>query len=342
MIGNLDEASRNRIMGHVQGGTFAKYISVVDDTQSIFMGTPVRKSLLSLATHASLTRDPSAPQDATPAQKRAIELEPKMAQIKSECEALRNDLFMEYGVLKKARESSDKRYDEFESLQNKIKSRRYRLCKQAKAETREEFFRQIGNRIIESNHLGEQVQFTPDTRHIQPERMTLANLEFKNRDVNEIDHTILIEDRIRSLELRLELHKLHIPSGLKAHIRFNENTSVSVSCKESEKDNSEREQEIKAKNKGGDNNNRGKKGKPRKRREILRCPVCLGRTDLLPAARTYRFSRKDALIRHFKTHRLPIFFGKPGRQCDVPGCVAFSASLPGYQLHLSKHHNISL
>lgn len=331
-------------MGHVQGGTFAKYVSVMDDTQSIFMGTPARKSLLSLATHASLTRDPSAPQDATPAQRKAIELDPGIVQLKGECEALRRDLVMEYGMLKNAKESSDKRFYEFQSLQNQIKSKRYRLCKQAKAKVREEFFRQVGNSIIESNHLGEQVQFTPDTNHIQPERITLANLEFKNRDVNEIDDAVLIEDRIRSLELRLELNRLHMPSGLKAHIRFNENTSAGDSFNKSEEENSVRPQEIKAEHKKERSFEQAKekKAKQRSTRPILRCPICLGRTELHPAARTFTFSRRDALARHFKSHRLPIFFDKPGRQCDIPGCVDYSASLPRYQLHLSKCHNISL
>lgn len=43
-----------------------------------------------------------------------------------------------------------------------------------------------------------------------------------------------LKDRIRSLELRLELHRLYVPSGLEAHIRFSETTKDVVSCKESE------------------------------------------------------------------------------------------------------------
>ncbi|KAJ5663896.1 FluG domain protein [Penicillium longicatenatum] len=37
----------------------------------------------------------------------------------------------------------------------------------------------------------------------------------RNRDVNEIDDDQLIEDRILSLDLRLELNKLRVPSGLR-------------------------------------------------------------------------------------------------------------------------------
>ncbi|KAJ5084902.1 hypothetical protein NUU61_009481 [Penicillium alfredii] len=312
---HLDEHSRNRIMGHTQGKTFANYISVMDDTQSIFMETPARKSLLSLATHASITRDPSAPQCPSPAQKDSVELDTKTIEWKNECKTLRTDLIIEYGQLKTAKESGDKRSGELQKLQNKIKSRRKKLCDSAKSNARADFFRQVGNRIIESNHLGEQIKFTSDTGRIQPERITLANLEFQNRDADKIDDDELTQNRIRSLELRLELHRLHVPSGLKAHIRFNETTSKVTSRKESE--------DIKPK-------------------QILQCPVCLGRAELHPAAREFCYARKDALQRHFKTHELPMFFDKPGRVCDIPGCIYFSVSLPGYQSHLAQCHSIFL
>jgi hypothetical protein len=74
----------------------------MDDTQSIFMETPSRKSLLSLATHASIARDPSAPQKATPAQKESIELDAKLVEWKQESQRLRADLIMEFGQLKDA------------------------------------------------------------------------------------------------------------------------------------------------------------------------------------------------------------------------------------------------
>jgi hypothetical protein len=302
-------------MGHIQGGTFANYISIMDDTQSIFMETPSRKSLLSLATHASITRDPSAPQQATPAQKATVELDLKLVEWKKECQRLRGDLIMEHGRLKAARKSGDKRSSELQKLQDKVKSRRKKLCDSAKNDARAEFFRQIGNRIIESNHLGEQIKFTPDDSRIQPERIALANLEFQNRDVDKINMALLIKDRIRSLDLRLELNRLHVPRGLKAHIRFKE-TNIKIASREG----SEETQPE----------------------QILQCPVCLARPDLLPVAKEFHFSRKDALQTHFRTHRLPIFFDSPGRECDIPGCVYVFPSLNGYKLHLSKHHSICL
>ncbi|KAJ5259692.1 hypothetical protein N7524_008754 [Penicillium chrysogenum] len=58
---HLDEHSRNAVIGHRKGGTFASYISVLDDTQSIYIGTPTRDPLLNLAIHTNLKRDASAP-----------------------------------------------------------------------------------------------------------------------------------------------------------------------------------------------------------------------------------------------------------------------------------------
>lgn len=64
---------------------------------------------------------------------------------------------MEHGQLKAARKSGDKRSGELQKLQNKVKSRRKKLCDSAKSDACAEFFREIGNRIIESNHLAEQI-----------------------------------------------------------------------------------------------------------------------------------------------------------------------------------------
>ena len=46
--------------------------------------------------------------------------------------------------------------------------------------------------------------------HVLPEQKMLADLEFKNRDVDNVSHEELLEDRIRSLELRLALHRLNV------------------------------------------------------------------------------------------------------------------------------------
>ena len=50
-------------MGHARSSTFAYYDQVQDDTQSAFMETPTRDSLIKLATKSGLTRDASVPQE---------------------------------------------------------------------------------------------------------------------------------------------------------------------------------------------------------------------------------------------------------------------------------------
>ena len=202
-------------------------------------------------------------------------------------------------------------------LQSAIRAKRKRLFRSAMNAQHKEFFDQVGNHIIEKNHQGIPIKYTADVSHIQPERRELAELEFKNRDANTIDDKELLEDRIRSLELRLELHKLHVPQPMKRLIKFD-----------------------KAGAKAKKNVNQGY---PMESQTGLECPVCLGCGDLHPQARQYRFSRKDTLRRHFdNTHKLQTFFKSPGRPCDWPGCSSTCVSLPGYMHHLAKCHKILL
>ena len=126
------------------------------------------------------------------------------------------------------------------------------------------------SRIIRANRLNLN-QMSPTW--YQRERL----LEFKNRDVDKIDDAALVEDRIQSLELRLALRSLNVPKALQKRIQFNnplaDKPPKYIMLKESE--------------------------------NILECPVCLGRSNIHPAAKGYTYARKDTLQRHFKTHKLP-------------------------------------
>ncbi|OJJ82561.1 uncharacterized protein ASPGLDRAFT_1496032 [Aspergillus glaucus CBS 516.65] len=260
---HFDEYSRNIIMGHKKGGTFAHYVSVRDDTQSVFMQTPARNALISLASNASLTRDASAPQELTAARKEAIETNPELQMLIRGCASTREALISKFNSIKKAAEAQDIDYKHLKKLQE------------------------------------------------------LADLEFKNRDADTIDDKEFLEDRIRSLELRLELHKLHVPQPMKRLIKFG-----------------------KAGAKAKKNVNQDY---PMESKTGLECPVCLGREDLHPQAKQYRFSRKDTLRRHFdNTHKLQTFFKSPGRPCDWPGYSFACVSLPGYMNHLAKSHKVLL
>jgi hypothetical protein len=309
-------------MGHENGKTFAKYVSVRDDVQSAFMGTPARKALLDLSCNASLTRDISAPNSLNEAQKLGLELDPDLTRLKEATALLRRALIKDFGQLEKARKFGESRYRELRRLQEAIRTHRKRLFNAAKKRNRDHFFDNIGNRIIEANHQGNPIKFNPDLSHIQPERKDLADLEFKNRDTDNLDRATLIEDRIRSLELRLQLEKLHIPQGLHRKIDFSKMERKIADVKEED---AKQANSTVWESKSG-----------------LECPICLGRSRADPAAREYSFSRKDSLVRHFKKHQLQTSFGELSRPCDIPGCVDSSPSLPLYLSHLHKKHRISL
>lgn len=301
-------------MGHQRSGTFAYYVSVRDDTQSAFMETPARDALLKLACNSSLTRDASAPKDLTEPQKRSLENDLELDRLKRECWRLRNDLIAEFHQLNKAKCANAKRYGAYIMLQKRVKARRKKIHEEAKERVRNDFFENIGNHIIDKNYQGNPVAFEPDTSHIQPERKELADLEFKNRDVDTIDDAELIEDRIRSLELRLRLHGLHVPKALRKRVTFESMLPLIKSEPQSF---------------------------PWRSATGLECPICLGVTHTHPTAKQFEYSRKDALQRHSRTHRLSQRFEK-GRQCDIPSCAEVLFTRPQYMLQQADCHKIFL
>lgn len=303
-------------MGYQKGGTFAHYVSVRDDTQSVFIETPTRDSLIKLATNASLTRDVSVPQRLTPTQKQAIEKESGLIDLRSSCDLIRRDLITQFHQLKIAKEADDPHYHQIKKLQAQIRAKRKQLHNTAKKKVQKDFFKNIGNIIIERNYHGDPITFKPDTTHIQPERKALADLEFKNRDVDGVEDAELVEDRIQSLELRLELHRLHIPPPLTKRIKFGLDVSKTDQTKKDA---------FLTKSSTG-----------------LECPVYLGHSDLYPSAKSFCYTRKDTLQKHFNTHRLLWIFGRSGRQCDFPGYLEVLFTLARYKSHLASCHNISL
>ncbi|BDD57460.1 hypothetical protein MAP00_002819 [Monascus purpureus] len=289
---HLDEHSRNVIMGHSWSHTFAYYVQVQDNTQSTFIGTPTRDALIKLATNSSLTQDASRTRD-----------------------QLQRDLIAQYHQLHKARGTT--LYSEFERAQRQVRVKRKKLHKTAKDEQHDNFFKHVRNHIVEGNYKGQPLTFEPDISHVVPERKALADLEFKNQDVDKISDAELLEDRIRSLEMRLALYHLEVPKTLQNRINFREPSPEVPSCPEV-LDN------LLLESKSG-----------------LECPVCLGRPGMHSRARRYIYARKDTLQRHFETHNLKQKFPK-GRTCDYPGCEEVSYTLSRYKLHLDMVHKISL
>lgn len=197
---------------------------------------------------------------------------------------------------------------------NRVRAHKKKLLRSAEDAQRKELFGAVGNVIIEQNYQGKPIQFDPDTSHVLPERKMLADFEFKNRDVDKVSDEELLEDRIRSLELRLTLHRLNVPPALQKRIRFDAPSSDILSTCIG----------------------------PCESKTGLECPVCLGRSDHHhERARMYQYARKDTLQKHFGTHKLPSTFPK-GRPCDCPGCEDVSYLLPKYKFHLVIIHKIAL
>ncbi|KAJ5876246.1 uncharacterized protein N7529_001830 [Penicillium soppii] len=171
-----------------------------------------------------VTRDASVPVHLS-AKKESLGADPEIVQLRRDCNSLRNDIIAEFHQLKKAKKASDKRYHEFTALRTQTRTRRKKLYTFVREELREGFFDGIGNQIFEHDCHGNPITFIPDTSRIQPERKSLADLEFKNRDVDTISDEELVGDLIKSLELRLELHRIQIPKPLTKHLKLNQSTT---------------------------------------------------------------------------------------------------------------------
>ena len=236
-------------MRHKRSGTFAYYIQVQDDTQSAFLETSSRDALIKLSTNASLTRDASAFQKLSPQLKQNLEKDPELTSLQYKRDSLRVQLISKYHQLYKSRETD--LYKNFKEAQNKVRAKRKKLYTSAKDMQYNEFFENIGNQIIENNYQGGTIRFEPDISYIVPERTILAELEFKNRYIDNINDTDLVENRVYFLELRLASHQLQVPIALQRRIRFDQPSVENMSEKTSLLSNSG-----------------------------LECPVCLGRSDV--------------------------------------------------------------
>lgn len=169
-----------QIMGQSRGDVFLAYLNeLVDtDTQSAFLGTPARDALIKLSTNSSITRDPSAPKELTPAQRQSVEKEPELMAAEKDHIMFRDDLIAEYGKISNVRDMA--LLQEYRRRYNKVRSTREKLLKQKMKEVYHEFFDTVGDTIIEKNYQGEAINFEPDASSILPERKALAAIEFQN------------------------------------------------------------------------------------------------------------------------------------------------------------------
>jgi uncharacterized protein DUF3435 len=126
-------------MGQTRGSAFAYYVQVTDDTQSAFMETPARDALFKLSSNASLTRDASAPQGLTDQEKKDLEMDFELSDLKCERDAIRKDLIAIYHRLHKGK--GTELYSKFLKAKNEVQARRKKIHESAKKQKHKDFFR---------------------------------------------------------------------------------------------------------------------------------------------------------------------------------------------------------
>ncbi|KAL2368443.1 hypothetical protein RJ035_007374 [Blastomyces gilchristii] len=124
---DLTPGLRTQIMGQAKSSIFMVYLNelVNCDTQSVFVGTPTRDTLIALSTNSSLTCDPSAPRSLTREQLQCVENDPDKVTDPAKC-------------------------DRYRQLGNQVRAERRKLQSQVDKEAYKQFFDNVGNAIIET------------------------------------------------------------------------------------------------------------------------------------------------------------------------------------------------
>ena len=196
-------------MGHKRSGTFVYYVQIQNDTQSAFLETPSTNTLIKLSTKANLTRDISAFQELSFQLKQNLEKNPELTSLQYKRDLLRVQLISKYHQLYKNRKTD--LYKNFKKAQNKVRTEKKKFYISAKDKQYNKFFENIGNQIIENNYQNKPIKFESDIFYIVPEKRIFAEFKFKNRDINNINNTDLVEDRVCFLELRLAFYQFQVP-----------------------------------------------------------------------------------------------------------------------------------
>ncbi|EGE79164.2 hypothetical protein BDDG_02102 [Blastomyces dermatitidis ATCC 18188] len=211
----------------------------------------IADAMIRLSTNSSITRDPSAPRGLTPAQRRSVEGGPNLMALERDCIEFRDALITEYGTLSKIKDMTI------------LQDYRQRCNKR-------------GGLSIQPWHL-----------LILPKRKALVAIEFQNRDVNTVPDEELMEDRIKSLDLRLTLSRLTIPRHLASRPKALAEDILS-------------------------NDKWSPSG--------LECPLCLNHDSFHPQVQQFSYCNKYVLRRHKeKTHLQHMDFSKAIR-CSYLDC----------------------
>ncbi|GBF64107.1 hypothetical protein TMEN_6779 [Trichophyton mentagrophytes] len=315
---NLQPELRNYIIGYIAGSsTFQSYINkhINCDVQSTFLGTATRDALIKLSTNSSLTLDPAAPQGLSDKQKENIRNHPKFLKIEEERIQYRDDLIAEYSMISKVTNNEKRQY--YRKLYSNSRSTLQKLHKKAATDTYKAYFANIGNVIIEKNYHGETISFDPNTSSILPERRDLAAVKYKNRDASNVTDEEMVEDHIRSLEVRRILSRSAMPPYLTSTPSLT--SSSKVKPPPNRVTGLESEQLI-----------------------GFECPECLGYFNNHPSVRKFRFATPYSLRDHFTIQHLErMDFTKP-IPCGFPSYGSLLNSKINYCSHTTKVHGTKL
>ncbi|KAL2360537.1 hypothetical protein RJZ56_006600 [Blastomyces dermatitidis] len=256
-----DERRLDRAWGAADNGSPYKYRKS--------NAAAIADAMIRLSTNSSITRDPSAPRGLTPAQRRSVEGGPNLMALERDCIEFRDALITGYGTLSKIKDMTI--LQDYRQRCNKVRTTRRLLLKETGDKAYQDHFDNIGDIIIEMNYSGE----------------ALVAIEFQNRDVNTVPDEELMEDRIKSLDLRLTLSRLTIPRHLASRPKALAEDILS-------------------------NDKWSPSG--------LECPLCLNHDSFHPQAQQFSYCNKYVLRGHKeKTHLQHMDFSKAIR-CSYLDC----------------------
>jgi len=298
-------------MGHSRAEIYDKYYInqvVGTDTQSAYLGTPSKDTLINLAGHMNLTRDPEA-LSSIPSHQRAVKFDPEVQRLEDERVQCRADIMAKFGSIKAAIGTA--LHDDYCTTLADLRCGKEQVRRLTFDKDWESYFNNSSIRHIDEQRRGIASTYTEVTpTFIFEERERLAVLLCQNRDVTEMSEHEVYENRLSALRDMISLcgrreASRQAPRQAYEEITHEDPDLFPISCPGTQ------------------------------------CLFCLGEASLCHSARTFSFSRRDALIRHTNGHLRTRNWSK-NPDCPHPVCEAKLDSDMHFKNHAAVIHNIEL
>ena len=150
------------------------------DTLGILLRTPLNRSLMDLASHMSLTRDPHAPKKLTTAHNEKTMAQPDLISLRIRCNAQKAALPRSGKCMKVARLEDPVGRADYNHLRKEFKSLRVTFLNKKRGQVWADYFSTVGARYIDLQRRGcEVTELKPEPPKFEvPERAPLADLLF--------------------------------------------------------------------------------------------------------------------------------------------------------------------